>query len=58
MIYLTIYLITAMVVLHADALACVSTGHSYNIRGSLVAALLWPISVPVTICQVWKEVGK
>jgi len=54
MIFL-LYICMMLVTTYVDALACVACKHKYNLQGSLLSAVFWPVSLPIVIYAVIKE---
>ncbi len=48
-----LYLVIALVTMHADALATAASMKSYNIISSAILSLLWPVSAPLLIVGVY-----
>jgi hypothetical protein len=46
---LAIYLTAAALMLGIDALLCIAFKHKYNLPGSLIHALLWPITIALIV---------
>jgi len=58
MVWLMAYLVVAVMMVQLDGLSCYVDKRYFNLKGSMLAASLWFITIPIVIWQVYKECKK
>lgn len=53
-----IYVVGVLLTIHNDALCCYAAKHKFNLKGSFIAALFFPVSVSLAILSVYKMQDK
>ena len=58
MTLLSIYIITALIVLYVEAMNCYRDKAKFDVVHEAIFSILWVVTLPLSIYTVWKLEGK